>query len=399
MIFSDIAGENGIFCDGDWIEKKDQDPNGEVRLIQLADIGAGEFLDKSNRFVSDATAERLNCTLLHEGDLLISRLGEPLCKACIFPLEGKYITAVDVAILRIKCAEVDARYLLYLINSPWFKEQIKEYESGTTRKRISRKNLDRTEMQFPPTSEQRRIVSRIEELFSELDNSVSTLQKTKKQLAVYRQAVLKEAFDSVKDVKNGTRIKDVCNDIKVGIVIKPTQYYVESGGVKAFRNANVRRNYVDDDNWALISKEGHEKNKKSIVHTDNLVIARSGANLGMAAVVPEKCDGFNAIDIVIAELNLNAADPHYLAYYVNSPYGLHVVNEYQHGGAQGHLNVKEFGLLPLILAPLSEQKNIVSEIESRLSVCDSIEHTVDTALLQAEAMRQSILKQAFEGRL
>lgn len=79
MIFSDIGGENGIFCDGDWIEKKDQDPNGEVRLIQLADIGAGEFLDKSNRFVSNATAESLNCTLLHEGDLLISRLGEPLC--------------------------------------------------------------------------------------------------------------------------------------------------------------------------------------------------------------------------------------------------------------------------------------------------------------------------------
>jgi len=195
MIFSDIAGENGIFCDGDWIEKKDQDPNGEVRLIQLADIGAGEFLDKSNRFVSNATAESLNCTLLHEGDLLISRLGEPLCKACIFPLEGKFITAVDVAILRINSAKVDARYLLYLINSPWFKERIKKYESGTTRKRISRKNLDRVEMQFPTVSEQRRIVSRIEELFSELDNSVSTLQKTKEQLAVYRQAVLKEAFE------------------------------------------------------------------------------------------------------------------------------------------------------------------------------------------------------------
>ena len=399
MIFSDIAGENGIFCDGDWIEKKDQDPNGEVRLIQLADIGAGVFLDKSNRFVSDATAERLNCTLLHEGDLLISRLGEPLCKACIFPLEGKYITAVDVAILRTKCAEVDVRYLLYLINSPWFKEQIKEYESGTTRKRISRKNLDRIEMQFPAISEQRRIIFRIEEMFSELDNSISSLQKTKKQLFVYRQAVLKEAFDSVKCVDEGARVKDVCNNIKVGIVIKPTQYYVESDGVKAFRNANVRRNFVDDDNWALISKEGHEKNKKSIVHTDDLVIARSGANLGMAAVVPKKCDGFNAIDIVIAELNLKVIDPHYLAYYVNSPYGLHVVNEYQHGGAQGHLNVKEFGLLPLILAPLSEQKSVVTEIESRLSVCDSIEQTVDTALQQAEAMHQSILKQAFEGRL
>lgn len=119
----------------------------------------------------------------------------------------------------------------------------------------------------------------------------------------------------------------------------------------------------------------------------------------MAAVVPEKCEGYNAIDIVIAELNLKVVDPHYMAYYINSPYGLHVVNEFQHGGAQGHLNVKEFGLLPLILAPISEQKSVVSEIESRLSVCDSIEQTVDIALQQAEAMRQSILKQAFEGRL
>ena len=50
MLFSEIAGDSGIFVDGDWIEKKDQDPNGKVRLIQLADIGEGHFLDKSNRF-------------------------------------------------------------------------------------------------------------------------------------------------------------------------------------------------------------------------------------------------------------------------------------------------------------------------------------------------------------
>ena len=280
----------------------------------------------------------------------------------------------------------------------YYRMQTIEFDHST-HKRYWIQQYSKIEVDVPPIDEQHRIVSRIEELFSELDNSVSTLQKTKEQLSVYRQAVLKEAFDSVKCVDEGARVKDVCNNIKVGIVIKPTQYYVESDGVKAFRNANVRRNYVDDDNWALISKEGHEKNKKSIVHTDDLVIARSGANLGMAAVVPEKCDGFNAIDIVIAELNLKVIDPHYLAYYVNSPYGLHVVNEYQHGGAQGHLNVKEFGLLPLILAPLAEQKSVVTEIESRLSVCDSIEQTVDIALQQAEAMRQSILKQAFEGRL
>lgn len=98
MRFSEMTGQTGIFCDGDWIEKKDQDDNGSVRLIQLADVGEGEFLNKSRRFVNEETAQRLNCTFLQKGDLLISRLGNPLCKACLFPLEGRYITAVDVAV-------------------------------------------------------------------------------------------------------------------------------------------------------------------------------------------------------------------------------------------------------------------------------------------------------------
>ncbi len=272
-------------------------------------------------------------------------------------------------------------------------------DKSTGRPSLAKSDLLKIKMPVPLLEEQHRIVSRIEELFSELDNSVSTLQKTKEQLAVYRQAVLKEAFDSAQNTAEGARVVDVCNSVKVGIVVKPTQYYVEHDGIKAFRNANVRRNHIDNFDWAIISKEGHELNKKSIVHTNNLVIARSGANLGMAAVVPEECDGYNAIDIVIAELNLSLVNPHYLAYYVNSPYGTHVVSEYQHGGAQGHLNVKEFGLLPFILTSLEEQERIVSEIESHLSVCDQIEATINTSLNQAEAMRQSILKQAFEGRL
>lgn len=90
MNFSELVTSNGLFCDGDWIEKKDQDPNGNVRLIQLADIGVCEFKDKSNRFVTESKAEELHCTYLRKGDILIARLPEPLGRACIFPSEGKY---------------------------------------------------------------------------------------------------------------------------------------------------------------------------------------------------------------------------------------------------------------------------------------------------------------------
>ena len=131
---------------------------------------------------------------------------------------------------------LDSKYLFYFCVHFNFMP----LDKSTGRPSLAKSDLLKIEMPVPSIDEQRRIVSRIEELFSELDNSVSTLQKTKEQLTVYRQAVLKEAFDSVKSVDEGARVKDVCNNIKVGIVIKPTQYYVESDGVKAFRNANVR---------------------------------------------------------------------------------------------------------------------------------------------------------------
>ena len=340
---------------------------------------------------------RVYCTqptkIAEENDILLS-VRAPVgptnlapCKVCI----GRGLTAIRPS------DDLLTGYVLMFLR--YFEAQLASKGTGTTFKAITQDVVKNLEIPIPPLDEQRHIVSRIEELFSELDNSVSALLKTKEQLKVYRQAVLKEAFDSIEDRTDGALIKDACKNVKVGIVIKPTQYYVEKDGIKAFRNANVRRNHIDNSGWALISREGHEKNKKSIVHENDVVIARSGANLGMAAVIPVEFDGYNAIDIVIAEPDLTKVNPHYLAYFINSPYGIHIVNEYQHGGAQGHLNVKEFGLLPFILGPIVEQNRVVAEIESRLSVCDSIERTVDTALQQAEAMRQSILKKAFEGEL
>lgn len=292
-------------------------------------------------------------------------------------------------------SKLNNEFLCYYLNQVDYNGLV----TGTTRYKLTQAAMKRILVPTPDLVEQERIVSKIEELFSKLDASVAELKTAKEKLKVYRQAVLKEAFDSVRSDCMTTTIKSVCETIKVGIVIKPTQYYVKTDGVFAFRNANVRRNYIEDNDWAMISQEGHQKNLKSQVHTDDVLIARSGVNLGMAAAVPEKYDGYNAIDIVIAVPKKNFVLPKYLAQYTNSPYGVEIVKKNQHGAAQGHLNVKEYGNLPIFLPNISVQNELLQKIESRLSVCDSIEQTIDTSLQQAEALRQSILKQAFEGRL
>jgi len=101
---SGLVGKDGVFKDGDWVESKDQDPNGDVRLIQLADIGDGEFRDRSSRFLTYEKAIELRCTLLNKGDVLVARMPDPLGRACIFPGDKRLLLLLTfvLCVLKIK---------------------------------------------------------------------------------------------------------------------------------------------------------------------------------------------------------------------------------------------------------------------------------------------------------
>ena len=151
-----VAAGGGRLVDGDWIESKDQAPEG-IRLLQLADLSRGRFLNKSERFVSRETFQRLHCTDIKKGDLLISRMADPIGRTSRVPddLEGS-IAAVDIAILT-PGLDLDGDYLLGILNStPWI-ETCDTRGTGTTRKRISKGNLAKIEIPVPDLSAQQRL--------------------------------------------------------------------------------------------------------------------------------------------------------------------------------------------------------------------------------------------------
>lgn len=390
--------ENGLFCDGDWIEKKDQDPNGEVRLIQLADIGDGIFKDKSNRYITNEKAKELNCTFLEKGDILVARLPDPLGRACIFPLEGKYITAVDVAIVRIRNKGINPEYVMNLINSSMFRSQVKQFESGTTRKRISRKNLAKIVFDLPPFEEQEHIVTRIEELFSELDKAVETLQTTKQQLAVYRQAVLKEAFEG--DYPK-VQLKEISTTIS-GYAFK-SKKYTPDGEYIVVKIGNVKERHFDfsRDLTRTNEADGNILNKYLLRHGDCLITltgSRGKRDYGYVTMIDKESNYLLNQRVAALRFDETKALPEYFQYYLSSPDYRNKFFSYETGNVgQGNVGIKALWEPTILLPSIEEQKKIVEEIESRLSVCESIEQTVDTALAQADATRQSILKQAFEG--
>jgi len=190
-----LANKQGVISDGDWVESKDQNPEGSVRLIQLADVGELKFVDKSKRFMDLNRTTEMNCLFLMEGDLLIARLGDPVGKACLLPkLSQKCVTAVDVMVFRPENLNaVDKNYIAYVINSPRLRNKINLQLSGTTRKRITGKKLKVTKFPFPPIEEQGRIVDKIDELFSAIEAGERAIEQARAGVARYRKAILKAA--------------------------------------------------------------------------------------------------------------------------------------------------------------------------------------------------------------
>lgn len=370
-----------------------------IRVIRIANVQDGYISDEKPCFYPADTAEDISKYILRENDFLVSLTGN-VGRVAI--LSSDFLPAAlnqRVSCIRIKNDAIIPKFLFYYFLRKQFQKDCINASQGVAQLNLSTKWLEQYPVPVLSIEEQKRIVAKIEELFSELDNGVETLKKTKQQLAVYRQSVLKEAFDCVSSKSDTRLIKDVCDDIKVGIVIKPAQYYTnEAEGIKAFRSANVREFHINNTDWVYLSKEGHRCNLRSEIHKGDVLIVRSGYP-GTSCVVTDEYNGCNAIDILIAVPNTDIVTPEYLCAFTNSPYGRKLVSEKKRGVAQAHLNVGGYSQMKIPVPDISVQHQVVKNIESDLSRCDNIEKTVDTALQQAEAMRQSILKKAFDGEL
>lgn len=301
-----------------------------------------------------------------------------------FPFKVK---SSAMKILHINKDLVLPKYIYYRI-------QIIQFDHST-HKRYWIQQYSKIRVSIPPLPEQERIVARIEELFSQLDAGVETLKKTKAQLAVYRQAVLKDVFDGAIGCKTDT-IQSVCSNI----VDCPhsTPKWVGDGKI-CLRTTNFKRGYLDLSEKNYVSEETFDKrNARLIPQPGDVLYSREGAILGIACIIPEDlfvCLGQRMMLLRVNEKMLGR----FLMHYLNSPKVTSFVATKTGGSASPHVNVGDIKEFVVPIPPISEQQKMLEQIESRLSVCDSIEQTVDTVLQQAEAMRQSILKDAFEGRL
>lgn len=308
------------------------------------------------------------------------------CKVCI----GRGLTAIRPSEVLL------TRYVLLFFR--YFEAQLASKGTGTTFKAITQDVVKNLEIPIPPLPEQERIVARIEELFSQLDAGVETLKKTKAQLAVYRQAVLKEAFSSELSSKT-VEIREIVDDIRIGpfgTMLHKSDYI--SGGVPVINPQHIKSGKILLSASVTVSEEKARDLSAYRLQTNDIIMGRRG-EMGRAAAITDVENGWLCgTGSILFRLKPNF-DAGFYAQILSSPDVVHYLEEHATGTTMKNLNEDIVQYIPVPFVTAEMQRDITMKMDCKMSVCDSIEQTVDIALQQAEAMRQSILKDAFEGRL
>ena len=361
--------------DGDWIEKKDQSSIG-IRLIQTGNIGVGEYKDKSEKakHITEDTFRRLKCTEVIEGDILISRLPDPVGRACIVPhLPTKCITAVDCSILKIKRDIVLPQWFIYYTQSSEYFSLVRKECSGTTRDRISRKKLEVINIPLPPLSEQQRIVGILDAEFEKIDALKANAEKNLQNAKDLFQAALKKELEPKDGWISSTlqqMLKLTSGDNLTTKAIKPGPYPVYGG--------NGIMGYHNDYN----------------LDGQNVIVGRVGALCGNVKLIDGK--------IWYTDNAFLVNDKSGLFYLPLLAYVLTNANLRQYATQAAQPVISNVSMKDVVLSvpqTSQEQHAIVSRLDATKSNCDALQDNYTQTIALCDDLKQALLRKAFKGEL
>lgn len=379
--------------------------NGQIPWISSADIYGLRDI-RPRRKISNEAIRDSATNILHKGGIVVvTRVG--LGKLAIAPFDLCF--SQDSQGLELYDALVLGEYALLWLSRAV--QTFKHESRGTTVNGVTKKQLQNLQILLPPLREQRRIVAKIEELFSELDKGIEILKNAQQQLKVYRQAVLKWAFEgrlTGGNVEEGELPKG-WRRVKLGTVIEQPRYGTSRkcdynpAGKGVLRIPNISNGIVDDSDLKFAEFDQREIQTYELKRGDLLTIRSNGSVglVGKCCLVTAKDEDYLFAGYLIRLRPLQARILSRFLYYVLSSQGLRVQIEARAKSTSGvnNINSDELRSLTIPICPISKQRRIVSQIESRLSVVDKLEEAVSQSLQQADTFRQSILNKAFEGRL
>jgi type I restriction enzyme S subunit len=390
----EAIGDQGLMTDGDWIESKDQDLNGDVRLIQLADIGDGVFLNKSRKYVNSETVERLRCTLIKKGDVLIARMPDPLGRACVFPdLKQPAITAVDICIVRTCRNDINPDWLAYYLNSPDIRLQIQSHAQGATRARVPTGKLKKLDVQIPSTTDQRRIAARLKAQLTEVEKARKAAEAQLHDMQLLEMKTIETIFSELDTVLKA-KIGDLAQTTSGSTPSRSQINYWKPAEIPWVKTAEVAFAPITSTEES-ISRKALQECSLTLLPTKTVLVAMYGqgktrgqsAILEMAATTNQAC---------FAILPNETWEPEFLYYWLKRSYlDLRVLSE-DRGGNQANLNGALLKAFEVPTPEKSVQRKIVEKVGLSLEEINLVYESCNRTLADIQQIPNRLLSKAFE---
>jgi len=400
-------------------------------------------MDTSALYLTDGEAKELKVKIEKAGTIIFPKRGGAILTNKKRILKRDSYFDLNLMGVRPKYELLSNEYLWYWIT----KLDLSKLYDGSNVPQINNKDIEPLLFPLPPLPEQHRIVAKIEELFSELDKGVESLRTAQQQLKVYRQAVLKSAFegkltqewrllhpqpdaaellDQIQTEREaqakatGKKLKPIAPLTEADLTELPelpegwewtkVHSVAESclgkmldkeknrGILKPYlRNINVRWGSFDLVDLLEMRFEENENERFGIKYGDLIVC--EGGEPGRAAIWRDQVSDMKIQKALHRIRFIKLVKVDFFYYYLVFSASAKILDRYFTGTTIKHLTGESLNQFCFPICSLYEQNQIVQELESRLSVCDKLEETITQSLRKAEALRQSILKQAFEGKL
>lgn len=372
-----------VFTDGDWIESKDQSKKG-IRLIQTGNVGNGKFKDriKKARYISETTFNRLNCTEIFEGDCLVSRLPDPVGRACIVPNTGeKMITAVDCTIIRFIPGGIIPKYFIYYAQSVRYLSDVESLTTGTTRNRISRKNLGIIKIEYPPLPEQKRIVAILEEAFEGIEQVRANTEKNILNTKELFESKKSQFFQNLEIAESNLPIASVCNEIFAG----------GDAPKDNFSNEKTKKYKIPIIANAVKYNGLYGFTDLNRVNEPSITIAARGSGTGHTEIRNEPF--YPIVRLIVLTPNTELIILEFLQYAIQN------LDIFSSGSAIPQLTIPMIKEYSIPLPSIPVQQAIVQKLDALSTEANKLEALYQQKINDLEELKKSVLQKAFNGEL
>ena len=416
-------GKGQCFIDGDWIESKDISTDG-IRYLTSGNVGPLKYKEQGNGYITEDTFRKLECKDVYKGDILISRLNEPISRACIVPnLNSRIVTCVDNVIYRPDCSRFNKKYIVYVLNCTPYTENANLSARGVTMHRVSRTMLGNFYIPVPSIAEQEAIASFLDAKTKPIDDIIAKREKQIELLEEMKSAIISRAV--TKGLNPGAKMKDsgiewigeipegweMC---KLKYILKSEKYNIktgpfgtqlkgndlrEEGDVPVYNQRNVIDNQFHSPSVFVTLDKANEL---AGFHTKpNDVLITSRGTIGKAAILPNGAkEGILHPCLIALRINQDLVNLKYLLYYINGFEGF-AINVFLESNATTIEVIYTDTLKNIFvtLPQLEEQEAIASYLDSETSKIDTriAKRRKQIELLQE--YKQALITAAVTGKI